>query len=81
LKLEPGANLVTGASGGKALFDIIEAIREAVRGISFDDATTEVTPNFTGIELFNTEGYLMDAYRLTFDIGVQLPAIVETEEA
>lgn len=77
LKLEPGASLVDGAAGGRPLFDIMETLRQAIRGISFDAETTEVTPDFRGIKTFNTEGYLVDAYQLTFTIGSQLVAIEE----
>lgn len=74
LKLEPGASLVEGQGGGRPLFDVMEDIRQAIRGLSFDAETTEVTPDFRGIKTFNTEGYLVDAYQITFTIGVQLPA-------
>jgi hypothetical protein len=82
LRLSPGANLVEGNAGGKALFDLVEEARQLVRGISFAADTTEVTPNFKSIEPFNVEGYLLDAYKLEFSIGVQLPAplLPETNE-
>jgi len=80
LKLEPGANLIAGVADGKPLFDLVEEARETIRHLSFDDATTEVTPNVTEISPFNTEGFLMDAYKIVFSIGVQLPAVDVTAE-
>lgn len=74
LKLEPGASLVEGSAGGVPLFDLVEEARQIIRGIQFDPGTTETTPNYLGTEPFNTEGYLVDAYRIEFSIGVQLPA-------
>ena len=75
LKLEPGASLVDGVAGGLPLFDLVEEARQIIRGIQFSADTTEVTPNYLGVEPFSTEGYLVDAYRLEFSIGTQLPAV------
>jgi hypothetical protein len=81
LRLEPGAGLVDGASGGQPLFDLVEQVRDVIRSLSFHPETTEVTPNNLSIDAFNTEGYLMDAYKLEFSIGVQLPVpTIETNE-
>ena len=87
MKIDPGASLTEGVSGGgKAMFDLVEEARELIRGISFEGETdfprtTEVTPNFKGAEPFAIEGYLTDSYRLEFSIGVQLPAVDVTANA
>jgi hypothetical protein len=74
MKLAPGASLTEGVSGGKPMFDLCEDAREIIRGIQFD-SSTEVTPNWKGMEPFPIPGYLTDAYRLEFSIGCQLKAV------
>lgn len=74
MKVEPGASLVDGVGGGRGLFDLVEEARQVIRGIQFREETTEVTPNYLGCEPFSIEGWLTDAYRLEFSIGVQLEA-------
>jgi hypothetical protein len=74
MKLAPGASLTEGVSGGtKAMFDLCDEGREIIRGIEFD-SSTEVSPNWKGMEPFPIPGYLTDAYRLEFSIGCQLDA-------
>lgn len=78
---EPSASLVKGAAGGRPLFDLVEEARQQIRGLSFAEETTEVTPNYLGCELFpSAEGKAVDAYQLNFQIGVQLPAATPESE-
>lgn len=73
LTLEPSASLVKGNAGGEPLFDLAESARDVVRGLSFEGDTTEVTPNYTGTEIFAVDGKAIDAYQLNFQIGTLLP--------
>lgn len=76
LKRDPGARLIEGQAGGKALYDVCESAREVIRNISFEAATTEITPDYKGMEPITINGAtLTDALRLEFSIGVQLPAV------
>jgi len=81
LKLEPGASLTDGVSGGPAMFDIVDDARDVLRGLEFAPETTEVHIDYKGAEPFSVEGYLTDAYKLEFSIGTQLPepTTVQTE--
>lgn len=79
LKIEPGASLTDGVAGGKPMFDLIEEAREMIRGLSFDADTTEVSVNYLGCEPFAADGFLVDAQKLTFSIGVQLPAVQQPQ--
>ncbi len=80
MMLDKGNALVTSRAGNLPLFDLVEECRELIRGISFeeanDSATTEITPNFKAIETFDTGDLQLDAYRIIFTIGCQLPAVV-----
>lgn len=75
-KAEPADNLVRGSGGGAPLYDLVEQIRDVVRGIDLDDETTEVTFDFKGFGPYhNPFEILADAYQLEFSIGRQLPGI------
>lgn len=78
LQLNPGDDLVDGAAGGPAMYNLIEDARDIVRGLSLDD-DTEVTPNYKGCRPYVLPGNILtDAYQLEFSIGNQLPAIQTT---
>jgi hypothetical protein len=72
------ARLIENRVGGKALFDLVEEAREVVRGVRFDEESTEVLPNFLGCRRVELEGLLVDAYQIEVQIGTQLP--VQQEE-
>jgi hypothetical protein len=74
LKADPGARLMGGQAGGRPLYDVCESAREVIRQTSFLAATTEVTPDYKGMEpLHINQTTLTDAVRLEFSIGTQLP--------
>lgn len=79
MTLEPSASLVKGNAGGQPLFGLVESARDVVRGLSFASETTEVTPNYTGTEIFAVDGKAIDAYQLNFQIGTILPVPPQPE--
>lgn len=79
--VDPGkATLET--PGRKPIYEIIEEVRQLLRGIHFDDNTsTEVRPSYKGCGMFQMpDGKIVDAYVLSFSIGVQLPAPEDAED-
>lgn len=74
--LDPGASLQTGSAGGAPLFDLVEQIRDVVRGIDVDPEATEFTFDFKRWGKYSPPfESLTDAYQLEFTIGRQLPGI------
>ena len=62
-----GKSLVEGIAGGKPMFELIEAARDMIRALEFNE-TDETAPYYGGFELLTFEGVTMDAYRLEFGI-------------
>lgn len=79
LTAKPTDSLVVGQGDGEPLFDLVEQLRELIRGLSFETGTTEVTPNYTGTEIFAVDGKAIDAYQLNFQIGTLLPVPAQPE--
>jgi len=84
LQLEKGDALTKGQAGGRPLFDLVEELRDVIRGFQFDPNTTEVSPNYTGAhELIEAapDWAMIDGFYLEFTIGTiaHLPT-VQTEE-
>lgn len=87
LKLEPGDELVKESAGGPALFDLAEQSRDIIRGIAFQTEaeadqgvnSTEIYPDYKGMFTMAEDGLLLDAVRIEFTIGGQLPAGGEFE--
>lgn len=74
--MERADNLVRGSGGGAPLYDLVEQIRDVVRGIDLDTETTEFTFNYRGFGVYqNPFEILADAYQLEFSIGRQLPGV------
>lgn len=74
--LQPSDGLVRATAGArKPLYDLVEEVRDLVRGIDLDAETTEVTLDYKGFQPFDlpTERPV-DAYQIEFSCGVQLPA-------
>ncbi len=78
LTLNPADSLIRGAAGGMPMFDLVENVRDTVRGltiVSADNPDTEGTPNYLGAKPYVTpNGILTDAMQLEFALGCQLPA-------
>lgn len=72
-KLEPGDALTEGQAGGKALYDLVEEVREVIRGLVFNRETTEGMPNYLSTVRFDLPESTVDAYQINFQIGTQLP--------
>jgi len=73
--LEPGDSLMREtAGGGLPLYDLVEAARQILRGLNFDEVTTAGTIDFRSIKPFAiaTERPV-DAYQIEFTIQVDLP--------
>lgn len=75
LQLNQAEALIDESGAGPALYDLIEEVRQVVRGLEFAQDTTEVTPDYKGFNPFEVEGWLLDAYNLEFWIGTQLPGV------
>jgi hypothetical protein len=74
MKVDPGMSLVEDVAGGPPMFELVEAAREVLRGLTFDSETTEESIDYKSCEPFVIDGFLQDAYKLEFSIGCQLPA-------
>lgn len=76
LKADPAARLIEGQAGGKPLYEICESARdEVIRKTSFSNVTTEVTPDYKGMQPLTVgDTTATDVIRLEFCIGVQMPA-------
>lgn len=84
MTLEQSDSLVTGAGGGQALFDLVEAARELLRALTFTPAgagrtdyadPAEMAFEYLGCKLFEWGGEtLVDAYQLEFTLWTQLDA-------
>lgn len=76
MRIDKGEALVSGAAGGKPIFELVEGLRDQViRQLQFDPATTEVTVDYKSALPFEIpEGLLIDAYTLEFTLGSILPA-------
>jgi len=76
MKADASARLTDGAAGAKPLYELAEEFRtEVIQATSFSADTTEVTPNFLGMEPLTVNNQtLTDTLKLEFSIGVQLPA-------
>lgn len=77
--LERSASVAKGTAETPALWDLVEEVRDVMRGLSFSTETTEVTLDYRGWEPLDLgpEAPLIDAYALTFSLGTQLPAVIE----
>lgn len=68
--------LIKPSAGGKAMFDLVEGCRDVIRGVQFDEGTTEVTPDFRSAgPMPMPDGVVSDAFAIEFGIGTQLPAV------
>ena len=74
LQLNRADALINDGGAGPAMFDVCEEVRQVIRRIQFDGATTEGTPDYKSFAPLEVEGWLLDAYTLEFWIGTQLPA-------
>ncbi len=77
MKADASARLTDGAAGAKPLYELAEDFRDnVIRAASFNAETTEVTPDYKGMDPLVVDGQtLTDTLKLEFSIGVQLPAI------
>jgi hypothetical protein len=73
MQIEKGKALVGGQAGGRPLFDMVEELRQIIRGLQFDAERTEVTPNYLGchelVEVSPDNIGLIDGFYLEFTIG------------
>lgn len=77
LKADASARLIGGAAGAPALYELAEDFRDRViRSLSFSAETTEVTPDYKGMEPLEVNNQtLTDALKLEFWIGTQMPQV------
>jgi len=66
-----GKSLVEGVAGGKAMFDLIEEGRTALRLIRFEN-TDEPVPYYKSTELLTFEGVTLDAYRIEIEVAADI---------
>lgn len=79
LKADASARLTDGSAGADPLYQLAEDFRDKViRSTSFSADTTEVTPNYKGMEPLTVNNItLTDTVKLEFSIGVQMPGITQ----
>lgn len=79
--LARGDTLVTQTQQGDPLFDIAEDVRDLCRGILFDPGSAERPTEYKGIEAMAQAqfGQIVDAYQVTIQTGVDIPAMVATD--
>jgi len=75
--LQPSDTLIRPTGGAaKPLYDLVEEVRDVVRGIDMNTETTEVTLDYRGFRPFEMPtDRPVDAYQLEFMCGVQLPGL------
>ena len=76
LQINTAEVLVKGDSGGRPMADLAEELREVVRRLAFDPATTVTHVDYQGMfPLKNINpGFAVDGIYLEFNIITQLPA-------
>ena len=74
LNLISGESLTQGASGGPALFDLLEQARETVLAIRIQDQPGELQlPIYKGSSAFEVQNFLLDALEIRQDLYAQIP--------
>ncbi len=72
--LAPGDD-TRSTAGHTPPYDLVEELRQILRGLTFDVETTAGTPDFVSIGIFTLpDGRPVDAYQIEIKINVQLPA-------
>jgi hypothetical protein len=71
--LVSGESLTEGASGGPAMFDLIEGAREACLAVRMEDESGELqVPQYQGTGPFEVQGLILDAFEIRFGLFAQI---------
>jgi hypothetical protein len=77
LKLQSGESLTEGAAGGKAMFDLVQEVKEVVLAIRLEPQDEEqleeedTIPTYKGSGQFEVNGLLLDAYEVRVGFAAQ----------
>ena len=77
--LDPATPLVETTASGKPMYDLAEELRDVLRGIAFDGDDTESILEVDRVGAFDAGQRLTDAQSIDCQIGVQYPAIGQTD--
>lgn len=84
LNQDRAANIITGSGGGKALIELAEILRDALRAMRFGPNNDE-QPDYVSTEEWGLpQGFNIDAYKVTIWVGTQMalniPIQVQTNQ-
>jgi hypothetical protein len=86
LRLDTGESLTEGSAGGRPMYDLVEEVRELVRGVRLPEDQVEDPddrkPEYLGTGTYEVGGFVLDAYEVRIGFGTQIPrAMEESQEA